>query len=155
EVVQAELKSEPDHPNTINTLRTYASLLGELRRNGEAADWALRSMEAHLRVLKFQHPQTQQAILLAIGTRYLDHKYEEALRITDRMLEQARRELGPDNSWMLGLMSRRVGLLNLLGNLAGAGSAAGEVMEARTRKLGPEDGQTLSALADYALIRRD
>jgi serine/threonine protein kinase len=155
EVVQAEVKSEPDHPNTVHTMRTYASLLGELGRSEEAADWAMRSMEAHLRVLKFQHPQTQQAILLAIGTRTLDHKYEEALRINDRMLEQARRELGPDDSRTLHFLSTRVGLLHMLGNLAGAGSAAGELVEALSRKPGREDRLTLSALAYFAVIRRD
>jgi hypothetical protein len=46
-------------------------------------------------------------------------------------------------------------LLHLLGDLAGAGSASGELVEARTRKLGREDPQTLSALQYFAVIRRD
>jgi tetratricopeptide (TPR) repeat protein len=155
EVVQADVKNQPDHPDTLLHMRAYASLLGELGRKGEAADWAMRSMEAHLRVLKLQHPQTQQVILHAIWARFDDHKYEEALRITDRVLEQARRELGPDDSQTLQLLYSRVSLLHSLGDLAGAGSAARELVESLSRKPGREDRQTLFALANFAVIRRD
>ena len=85
-------------PAHSTRMRNYASLLVELGRFEEAADWATRSMEAHLRVLGFKHPSTQNAILLAIQAMTLDHKDDSAIRITDRMLEQARRELEPDDS---------------------------------------------------------
>jgi hypothetical protein len=155
EVVQVAAKYQPDHPDTLLQMGHYSSLLGGLGRSEEAADWATRSMEAHLRVLKFPHPRTQAAILSAIVTRTQDHKYEEALRITDRMLEQARHELGPDSSWTLLLLYQRVDLLHILGNLAGAGSAAGELVETLSRTLGREDLWTLHALRDFAVIRRD
>src|SRR5262249_11035506 len=78
-----------------------------------------------------------------------------AIRIADRMLEQARRELGPDDPGTLELLSVRVGSLYKLGDLAGAGSAAEELVEALSRKPGREDPTTLSALTNLAMIRHD
>jgi serine/threonine protein kinase len=155
EVVQAEIKNQPDHPSTLNSMSNYASLLDDLGREEAAAAWAMRSMETHLRVLKFKHPKTQAAIGAAVGFTMLAGKEEEALQINDRMLEQARRELGLDDFRTQDLLEGRGGLLHRLGDRAGARSAAEELVAARTRKPGPEDPKTLSALAIFAMILRD
>jgi serine/threonine protein kinase len=155
EVVQSEIKNQPDHPNTLNSMNSYTSILLKLGRFEEAADWARRSMEAHLRILKIQHPHTQQAILAAIDVTREYVKDEQALPMTDRMLEQARRELGPDHSWTLDLLSARVVLLYWLGDLNRAAAAAEALVEAWTRKPGREDLKTLSGLRNLAVIRRD
>jgi hypothetical protein len=155
EVLHADLTNRPDHPSTLISMGNFASLLGDLGRREEAADWAQRSMEAHLRVLKFKHPTTRDAIGTAIYYCMILSREEEALRITDRMLELARRELEPDDSRTLELMRIRFVLRRRLGDLAGARSLAAECVEVWTRKLGPEGPQTLTALADLAVLRRD
>ena len=154
EVVEAEIKNQPDHPSTLNSMSNYASLLGRLGRDEEAA-WARRSMEAHVRVLKIQHPRTQRAIGAVIERTGDRSKDEQALQITDRMLEQARHELGPDYPWTLNLLWNRGVLRYALGDLAGAASAVEEAVDARTRKSGREDSVTLNVLRDFAVIRRD
>jgi hypothetical protein len=153
--IEADLKNRSDDPSTLLHMQNYARLLDDLGRRKEAADWAMRSMNDHLRVLKFKHPDTQGAIGTAIAFCMHASRNEEALGITDRMLEHARRELGADDPRTLGLLSERVSLLYTLGDLAGAGSTAEELVGARTRKPGREDLQTLSALANLAVIRRD
>jgi len=155
EVVQADVKNRPDHPNTLNSMNSYLSILSHLGRFEEAADWARRSMEAYLRVLRIQHPSTQRAILAAIDLTRACGKDEQALQMTDRMLAQARRELGPDYPWTLDLLSARVALLYGLGDLTLAGAAAEALVEARTRKPGREDRKTLFGLRNLAVIRRD
>jgi tetratricopeptide (TPR) repeat protein len=163
EGVQAELKNRPDHPSTLNGMANYAELLGRLGRFDEWADWGMRSMEAHLRVLKLKHPSTRAQIRDVIfGKLYLEPvdrgrypiKQQEALAIADRALEQARREFGPDDDITLDFLDQRAGVLYHMGDLVKAGSCADEVLAVRTSKLGPLDPQTLNALEFLAVIRR-
>src|SRR5262249_38339575 len=121
---------------------------------GEAADAAVRSMEAHLRALKPKHPRTQVAVLMAIAMKMADQKFEEALGIADGALEQARREFGPDDLTTMYYLDLRVGVLCRLGDLERAGMGAAEVLAARERKLQPDDLGMLQALARLADIRR-
>ena len=74
--------------------------------------------------------------------------------IADRALEQARREIGPDDLVTINYINLRGRSLRKLGDLTKAGSSAEEVLAARTRKLGPEDPLVLEALASLADIRR-
>jgi tetratricopeptide (TPR) repeat protein len=154
EAVEANNKNKPDDPGTLIGMSNYTTLLSELSRTGEADDWATRSMDAHLRVLKLKHPRTQEAVGMAVAMKIADEKYDEALTIADRALEQARRELGPDDPVTINYMKNRVVVLRKSGNLAEAGSTAEEVLAAQTRKLGPEDPGILEALASLADIRR-
>src|SRR5262249_15173684 len=139
EVVQAEVKNRPDHPSTLIGMENYASLLRQLGRK-EAADWAMRSMEAHVKVLKLKHPFTRDAIRgvisqkidLARADRGLyPIKLQEALGIADRALEQARRELGPDDAITLELRDLRAGVLFHMGDFVRAGSSAEELLAVR------------------------
>jgi tetratricopeptide (TPR) repeat protein len=154
EVVQAEVKNEPDHPRTLHSLTNYAVLLGKLGRAEEHADWTTRSMEGHLRVLKLKHPSTRTAIWNALCSKIELLKFQEALEIADRALEQARREFGPDDASTLAFLDQRAAVLFHMGELVKAGSSAEEVLAGRTSKLGPEDPQTLEALKFLAVIRR-
>jgi tetratricopeptide (TPR) repeat protein len=154
EVVQAEIKNEPDHPRTLNALNNYTALLDRLGRHEELADWTIRSMESHLRVLKLKHPSTRNAIWNALYSKIELLKFQEALEIADRSLEQARREFGPDDASTLAFLDERAGVLYHMGDLVTAGSSAEEVLACRTSKLGPEDPQTLDALKFLAVIRR-
>src|SRR5262249_46110087 len=97
EVVQANVKNKPDDYGTLTSMRNYTGLLFELGRLGEAADRAMQSMDAHLRVLKLKHPRTLGAVAMAVETKSAGQKFEEALAIADRAVEQARREFGPDD----------------------------------------------------------
>jgi hypothetical protein len=81
-------------------------------------------------------------------------KYAESLAITDRVLQQARQELGPDDLGTIDFMKHRVEVLRKLGDLAKAGSNAEEVLAVRLKKQGPNDAMTLRALASLADIRR-
>jgi serine/threonine protein kinase len=154
EVVQADVKNRPDDPNTLNSLDSYAFLLSRLGRCGEVADWAMRSMEGHLRVLKLKHPRTQSAIKIAIVSNIALLKFQDALGIADRVLEQGRREFGPDDASTLGFLDQRAGVLFHMGDLVKAGSSAEELLAVRTSKFGPQDPQTLEALKFLAVIRR-
>ena len=117
EVVQSDIKNRPDHPSTLNSMNSYQSILIQLGRFEEAAEWARRLMEACLRILKIQHPDTQRAILAAIDLTRGYGKDEQALQMTDRILEQARSELGPDDPWTLDLLATRAPSLYWLGDL--------------------------------------
>jgi serine/threonine protein kinase len=152
EAIEIELKG--DNPSTLGSMIDYTDLLRRLDRYDEAAKWALQSMDAHLRFLKFKHPQTQRAILLAFQIAADQRKGEEALRILDPALEQARREFGPDDPKTLALLDRRIGTLHNAGHWAEARSSAEELLAARTRTLGPEDLGTLIALWTLAKVCR-
>jgi hypothetical protein len=82
-----------------------------------------------------------------------DEKYEESLAITDRMLQQGRQELGPDDLGTIDFMNHRVEVLGRLGDLAKAGSSAEELVAVRLKKRGPDDAMTLRELASLADIR--
>jgi hypothetical protein len=148
------VKDKPDDLGTLVFMGNYASLLSELSRIGEAADWAVRSMDAHRRVLKLKHPRTQAAVGMAVFMKSADQKFAEALWIADRALEQARREFGPDDLTTMNYLNLRVGVLRRSGDLERAGTSAAEVLAARARKLPPEDPLVLQALASLADIRR-
>src|SRR5262249_3942773 len=83
EVVQANVKNEPDDPGTLVVMSNYTSLLSTLSRSDSAADWAMRSMEVHLRVLKLRHPSTQSAVATAIQLKSLGQEFGQALAIAD------------------------------------------------------------------------
>ena len=117
-----DIGGNDDSPSMLNRMANYATLLKELNRIDDAAAWAVRSMDAHLRILKFKHPQTQQAILLAGLTVSGSYRDEEALRIIDRALEQARRDFGRGDSRTLEFLNLQTRLLCNLGDLAKAGS---------------------------------
>jgi serine/threonine protein kinase/tetratricopeptide (TPR) repeat protein len=153
-IVLANVKDKPDDLSTLGYMSDYASLLSRLSRIGEAADWAVRSMNAHLRVLKLKHPRTVGAVAMAMDMKIIDQKFEEALAIADRALEQSRREFGPDDLMTVDFLEWRVGVLLRLGDLGQAGKGAAEVLAARARKLGPEDSRVVFALANLADIRR-
>ena len=155
EAVEAEVKNEPDHPSTLNSINNYVSLLVNLGRYSAAADWAERLMEANVRVHKFKHPATQSAIFKVVEIRSSQGKNDAALRILGPALEQARREFGSDDPKTLALLAKRIGLLCIMGDLAEAGSSAEELLASRTRKLGPEHPESLDALKNLAVIRRD
>jgi tetratricopeptide (TPR) repeat protein len=154
ETVLANAQDKPDDPDTLLSMGNYASLLSNLSRIGEAADWAVRSMDAHLRVLKLKHPSTQAAVGLAVAMKCADQKFDEALGIADRALEQARREFGSDDLTTIHYLDLRVDVLRSSGDLGQAGTSATEVLAARAQKLGPEDPLMLEALASLADIRR-
>jgi tetratricopeptide (TPR) repeat protein len=155
DAVQADVKNRPDHPNTLNDMNSYASLLCRIGRHEESADWAMRSMEAHLRVLKIKHPSTRASIRGAIfGNVRFKNKLQEALEIADRALEQARRQFGSDDAVTLDFLDQRAGVLFHMGDLVKAGSRAEEVLAVKTSKLGPQDPETLNALEFLAVIRR-
>jgi tetratricopeptide (TPR) repeat protein len=153
EVVQADIKSRPDHPGTLIQMNNYVWLLLQLGRKEEAGDWAMRSMEAHLRVLKLKHPNTRAAIHLAVDTQAASH-VREAVGIAERVLEQARSEFGPDDPKTLEFLTLRVAALFHMGDLEEAGAGAEGLVEIRTRTLGPDAPDTLTALSGLALIRR-
>ena len=154
EVVQADVKYRPDHPGTLISDGgiTLSLLLQSLAGIEEAADWAMRSMEAHLRVLKFKHPSTHGRH--QVGGRHdrrADQKFEQALGITDRTLEQARREFGSDDLTTMEFLDLRVDVAlqagrPRAGRVGRRGSAGGSSAEARTR--GPADAPALASLAD-------
>ena len=106
-----------------------------------------------------QQVQASQARRVPSGLRSriqsLQGKYDAALRMIGPVLEQARREFGPDDPKTLALLDPRIELLCYLGNLAEAGSSAEELLASRTSKLGPEDPGTLDVLKTLAVIRRD
>jgi tetratricopeptide (TPR) repeat protein len=154
ETVLAGVKDRPDDLGTLSSMSDYAWLLFDLSRIGEAADWAERSMDAHLRVLKLKHPSTQAVVWWAVSMKSADRKFAEALGIADRALVQARREFGPGDSTTMDYLNLRVGVLRRLGDLERAGTGAAEVLATRARKLGPEDPRVLKALASLADIRR-
>jgi serine/threonine protein kinase/tetratricopeptide (TPR) repeat protein len=154
DAVQANVKHKPEDLGTLIQMSNYASLLFQLSRNGEAAGWATRSMDAHLRVLKLKHPRTHGAVAMAVATTCVDQRFDEALAIIDRALKQARDEFGPDDLTTINYLNLRVGVLRGMGNLEQARSNAEEVLAARSRKLGPEDPGVLEALASLADIRR-
>jgi tetratricopeptide (TPR) repeat protein len=58
EVVEANMKRSPDDPETLGQMMNYQRILFELSRKEEAAVWALRTMDARLRILKLKHPHT-------------------------------------------------------------------------------------------------
>src|SRR5262249_21755347 len=128
EIVLANVKDKPDDLDTLGYMGTYTWLLSTLSRIGEAAGWAVRSMDAHLRVLKLKHPMTQGAVRRAIVLKSADQKLDEALGIADRALEQARREFGPDDLTTMTYLDLRVGVLRRLGDLERAGTSAAEVL---------------------------
>src|SRR5262249_48409245 len=125
-----------------------------LSRAEEAADWAVRSMDAHLRVLKLKHPRTQKAVAMAVAAKCVDQKFDEALTIIDRALEQARGELDPDDLTTTIYLNLQVYALGNLGDLAQAQASAEEVLAVRSKKFGSEDSGVLEALASLADIRR-
>jgi serine/threonine protein kinase len=154
EVLEAEIKSDPDDPNTLLTMKNYASLLMQLCRYNDLADWSIRSMDAHLRVLKLKHPFTRDAIWPAVLGKVRLAKIQEAIGIADRVQELARRELSPEDDYVLGCLDLRAGVLFLMGDYEEAGANTEKLLAARTSKLGPKDGATLDALEFLAVIRR-
>jgi tetratricopeptide (TPR) repeat protein len=155
QVVEAGVQGKPDGLVTLTHMSNYADLLDELYRFDEGADWAERSMQAHLKVLKFKHPSTQHAIRVAARQRGQNNQPREALRIIDTALEQARREFGPDDQKTLTFLLDRVHLLYTLDDLGAAGSGAEELLKAWTHNPGPEAIETLGILLRLAVIRRD
>jgi tetratricopeptide (TPR) repeat protein len=153
-VAETRVKLQPDDPDTLIVMSNYASLLSRLSRAQEADDWATRSMDAHLRVLKFGHPSTQRAIAMVTATKNALGRFGEALATIDRAIEQAKREFGPEDPKTIGFVSVRVGVLRMLGDVTGAGSNAEEVLAVRERKSTPEAPEVLAALASLADIRR-
>ena len=117
-------------------------------------------MEANIRVRQVQTsaswPQ-QQAISHLVQIRCSQGKNDAALRILGPALEQARDGIRAlDDPKTLYLLTYRIELLSILGDLAEARSSAEEVLASRTRKLGP--GRPLhpfGSLRNLALIRRD
>src|SRR5205823_10098247 len=134
---QASTKKEPQDPSTLHFMYNYTGLLAELGRIEEASDWAVRTMDGYLRVLKLKHPDTQDAIASLVALKTINGRFQEALGIADRALEEARRELGPDDSRTLEFLRLRAGVLFFMGDLAKAGSSAEELIAGRTRRLGP------------------
>jgi hypothetical protein len=114
----------------------------------------MRSMDAHLRVLNLKHPRTQAAVQLAVETKCVGQKFEEALAIADRAAEQARREFGPDDLKTIDYLDIRVRVLQRLGDLAKARPSVEQILAVRTIKLGAEDPRTVEALGILALIQR-
>ena len=155
ELVEADLVEKRDDPGSLTRIRNYVSILSTLKRIDEASLWAERSRDAHLRVLKFKHPATQQAIVQAILMRTDDPEDEVKLRLIDEALDQARREFGPDDPNTLTYLNYRVELLYEKGDLAGAASGAKERLEALTRNPDTEESTALDALSALATIRRD
>jgi serine/threonine protein kinase/tetratricopeptide (TPR) repeat protein len=154
ELVQARIRTHPDHPDTLLWMSNYESLVFRLGRIQEASEWAMRSMEAHLRVLKLKHPWTIYAIRAAVSRKTIGLKLQDALGIADRALVQARSEFGMDDPKTSEFLMMRVGVLYFMGDLAKAGAGADELVAGRTRKLGPDDLATLDALELLAVIRR-
>jgi tetratricopeptide (TPR) repeat protein len=150
-----ETGDKGDSPDMLNGMVNYTALMNELGRIGEAADWAAHSMEAHLRVLRFKHPKTQLAILLAGKIMTENFQGKEAFRIIDGAWEEARREFGPDDPRTLEFLSLRIRPLCYLGELAKARESAEELLPARTRSLAQGHPGVLSTLLTLALIRRN
>jgi serine/threonine protein kinase len=155
EVAEHRLREQPDALITLTTMSNYVILLQRLGRFEEAGVWALRSMDAHLRVLKFNHPDTLHIIQVAIALTTGDDWVERRLKILDPTLERARREIGPDDRRTLALLWQRIPLLYTRGDLSGAAAGAAELVEAHSRTLGPDAPETLDALIRLAAIRRD
>jgi hypothetical protein len=91
---------------------------------------------------------------MAIAMKTADEKFDEAMAVLDRTLEQAQREFGPDDPKTANYLSLRVDALRRLGDLTRAGSTAEELLAARSKKLRPEEPGALEALASLADIRR-
>jgi tetratricopeptide (TPR) repeat protein len=154
QVLEINVKNHPDDLRTLIYMVDYAWLLSRLSRIAEAADWAVRSMDAYVRVLKLKHPDTRAVVGMAIRMKMADQKFVEALAIADRAVAQARRELGPDDLGTMNYLSMRVNVLRGLGDLEQARKGALEVLAARAKKQKPVDPEMLSALASLADIRR-
>ena len=122
-------------------MNTYVILLNNLGRREEAGEWALRSMDAHLRVLKFKHPMTQRAIRWPSGRGPATMRPKRSSKIIDPArtgpyASSAPTTKGPSHSWAV-----RIPLLYGWGHLSEAASAAEELVEAYSRTLGHEAGR--------------
>jgi tetratricopeptide (TPR) repeat protein len=144
EFIQIRSKTEPDNPSTLTLMDNYSGVLSRLSRTSEAADWAKRSMDSHLRVLTLRHPRTLEAIGKAVAMTGAAGRMDEALAIANRALDRARREFGLNDPTTANLMMLRVNVLRNRGELTEAAAAAEQALEARTRLLGPEDSGTLA-----------
>jgi serine/threonine protein kinase/tetratricopeptide (TPR) repeat protein len=154
EVVEIESKNEPDNPLTLVPMDNYLLILPTLSRTSVPDEWALRSMNSHLRVLTLKHPRTLATVGNAARLKCAAGRPDEALAIVDRVIDQAKREFGLDDAKTAILMMIRVSVLRDLGDLSEASSTAEKALAARTRTLGPDDPGTFESLAALADLRR-
>jgi serine/threonine protein kinase len=134
EALGVELRVEPNHPITFETMRNLAWIHAYLERNPQAVDWLLRALEGEIRVLGVSHPTTRGPLQSSVVEFLVHYKgapdqIGRARTIVEQALERSRRELGQSSRVTLYWRDALASLLLLTDRIEEATALAGALPE--------------------------
>ncbi len=142
----------PEHPEVLDAMETYASLLHRQGKSQDAEAICRDVLTIRKNTLGNNDPATiltQEKIALMLEEQ---GRYEEAERITREVLERRREILGEEDPETLDTMSLLVDILHGRGELEAAEALARTVHATRIRISGEDDRETRSTRRSLAGI---
>jgi hypothetical protein len=96
QVLAIELRVQPNHPITFQTMRNLAYVYFDLGQSDSAIGLLRSALEGRVRILGMLHPKTQDSICDFFDAAWSNRKHcEQLVLVLEQGQERARRELGP------------------------------------------------------------
>jgi serine/threonine protein kinase len=141
----------PEHPDTLRSASTEATLLDLTGNTDEARKLFERVVEAQRRTLGPEHPDTLDTMSGLALTLVKRIKYDDAHALYEQVLEARRRVLGPEHRGTLGSMMNVASALDDAGKPEEARKQKEELLAIQRRVLGPEHPETLHSMHSLAI----
>jgi tetratricopeptide (TPR) repeat protein len=96
QILAVELRTRPNHPNTLGTMVELADTYACLQQFDRALDMRRRALDLSVRVMGLAHFSTQRAIGAYFRSAHSEGRHwEQARKELEQILNRLRRELGP------------------------------------------------------------
>nr|POE94467.1 vegetative incompatibility protein het-e-1 [Quercus suber] len=140
----------PEHPTTLRSMCTLASVLWKQGKYHEAAAMDRQTLARREKVLGSEHPDTLMSMNNLASVLCQQGKYEEAEAMNRQTLELKEKVLGPGNLETLTSMGNLALVLKGQGKYEEAEAMNRQTLARRKTLLGPEDPHTLMSISNLA-----
>lgn len=145
----------PEHPDTLETMRSLAFLLDEEGHYPEAEQLYREALAARRRLLGPAHPDTLKTLGSLASTLVAEGKAGESEALGREAVEGLRRTRGPEHPDTLRAMGNRIVALVMLERYADAEALTRETLALKRRVFGPDHRSTQKTMLNLgALLMR-
>ena len=147
-----ESNLDPEHPDTLASMKDLASVLYHQGRHSEAEEMDRQVLEVAEKVLGPEHPTTIASMNnLAVVLRS-QGRYGEAEEMQRRALGVVEKVLGPEHPTTLASMNNLAEVLRSQGRHGEAEGMQRRALEVAEKALGPEHPDTLASMNNLAAV---
>ncbi|KAJ6258208.1 Nephrocystin-3 [Drechslerella dactyloides] len=139
-----------DHPSTLCTVHSIASVFSDQGKHDEAMQWFERALAGKEKALGKDHPSTLDTVNDIAGVFYMQGKYDEAMQWYERALAGREKALGKDHPSTLTTLNNIASVYTRQGKYGESMQRYERALAGEEKALGKNHPSTLDTVNDIA-----